>query len=496
LIDEKWDGAGRHKFNIEVPAGLLKTKGNVLLISAPGDTGAAAEVNYLDWFDITYPKLTQAQDDSLAFDLSAAMPGNTLQMVNFSGLIHIFDVTVPTETVILSDTSPEKSILFSGETGHRYIAVGPGGFLKPADLAPAALNPDLRTPDSGADYVVIGPQDLIQPLYALLDWRKSQGLKVVSVPVEAVYDQFNGGFTEPEAIQAFMIYASKYWHPAPQYLLLVGDATYDPRGYISTVEANRLPAIFVNTKFGGETASDVLLGDVNGDRRPELAVGRIPAQTVEQVETIINKTLAYEKSTLAEDWRYRVLAIADGQESNFKRDAQTFLDRVSSPYKGMIYSPEAGVNNAQFKVKDYFKEGYGLIAYFGHGSVNMWGKDRIFTTEDVADLSNLTRLPVVLNMTCLTGLFTHPKVMSMMETLLWHDNGGAVAVLAPTSLTLASSQSVLSQAFIDTWVQRAGATVGDIFLEAQQKVPGNTQDLEDVLLTFLLFGDPALKLLP
>lgn len=116
--------------------------------------------------------------------------------------------------------------------------------------------------------------------------------------------------------------------------------------------------------------------------------------------------------------------------------------------------------------------------------------------EDVNNLANITQLPVVINMTCLTGLFIHPKVISMMETLLWFNNGGAVAVLAPTSLTLASSQSVLSQAFIDTWMQRSEETLGDIFLKSQQMVPGNNEDAQEVLLTFLLFGDPALRVYP
>lgn len=496
LINEKWDGTGRRNLETEVPAGLLKAKGNVLIISAPGDTGAAAEVNYLDWFDVKYPRLAQAQDDSLAFNITTAMPETTLHLTNFSSPVHIFDVTTPTETVVLTDTSKEKSLLYTGETKHRYIAVGPSGFLKPVDLARAVLTPDLRAPDSGADYVAIGPQDLLQPLTPLLDWRKSQGLKVISVPVEAIYDQFTGGFPEPEAIQVFMTYASKSWHPAPRYLLLVGDATYDPRGYISTPEANRLPVVFVVTRYGGETASDVILGDVNGDRKPDLAVGRIPAQTAEQVKALVNKILTYEQFAAPEAWRYRVLAIADGQDASFRKDAQSFLDQVQRPYTGLIYTPEAGVRDAQLKVKDYFNEGFGLIAYFGHGSINMWGKDRIFMAEDVNNLANITQLPVVINMTCLTGLFIHPKVISMMETLLWFNNGGAVAVLAPTSLTLASSQSVLSQAFIDTWMQRSEETLGDIFLKSQQMVPGNNEDAQEVLLTFLLFGDPALRVYP
>jgi hypothetical protein len=47
-----------------------------------------------------------------------------------------------------------------------------------------------------------------------------------------------------------------------------------------------------------------------------------------------------------------------------------------------------------------------LVNYIGHGSINQWGKDLIFTTADAAALANGKCLPVVINMTCLTGLFT------------------------------------------------------------------------------------------
>jgi hypothetical protein len=96
-------------------------------------------------------------------------------------------------------------------------------------------------------------------------------------------------------------------------------------------------------------------------------------------------------------------------------------------------------------------------------------------------------------MTCLTGLFTHPKVQSLTEALLWKADGGAVAVLAPTSLTLTSDQSFLSKALVQAYLNDRAARLGDVFLQAQRDVPVQDEGTQDVLRTFLLFGDPALK---
>jgi hypothetical protein len=492
VVDDKWDGAGRREFDADIPAGVLREGKNTVQLDAPGDTGAAAEINYLDWIEFRYPRQAIAEHDFLAFETNAESASSPLHLRNFSGSISVVDVTVPTDPRRIEPSDGEKNILFTGETGHRYIAVGSNGILKPTRITPLVISPGLTEPGMGADYVAIGPQDLLQPLSPLLDWRASKGLKVLSVPVEAVYDQFGEGFPEPGAIQTFMIFAAQHWQPSPRFLLLVGDATYDPRGYISNAEANRLPVIFVQTNFGGETASDVLLGDIDSDEIPDLAVGRMPAQTPDQIKILVEKILRYEQSGSGGDWRDRVLVIADGQDSSFRNDAQDFLDHVIAPYHGVLYAPEAGVKNATENVKAYFEDGYALISYFGHGSINMWGKDKIFMANDVETLSNLEKMPVIINMTCLTGLFIHPKVTSLMETLLWYDKGGAVAMLAPTSLTLPSDQNYLGQELIDAFMQSPSFTLGEIYLHAQRKVPANKSGVHEVLLTFLLFGDPGL----
>jgi hypothetical protein len=123
----------------------------------------------------------------------------------------------------------------------------------------------------------------------------------------------------------------------------------------------------------------------------------------------------------------------------------------------------------------------------------MWGKDRLFLADDVASLSNDKYLPVMINMTCLTGFFIHPKVTSLTETFLWKSKGGAIAILAPTSPTLPNSQSLLSNALADALSQNPDKTLGQVFLQAQRQIP-LAASTRDVLLTFLLFGDPALRL--
>ncbi len=122
----------------------------------------------------------------------------------------------------------------------------------------------------------------------------------------------------------------------------------------------------------------------------------------------------------------------------------------------------------------------------------MWGKDKLFTVEDVLTLADNQSPPVVVNMTCLTGLFTHPKAESLAEVMLWKADGGAVALLAPSSLTLPGDQSYLSDALVDALFSNPDARLGEIHLNARRQVPSDSSGALDVMNTYMLFGDPAL----
>ena len=230
IADERWDGRGEHIIEANFDPSSLKEGVNQVAVEIPGDTGLAAELNYLDWVEIVYPRLLIAVYDRLDF----VSPGGEQVVNGFSAPPAVYQVTVPEQAQRLDPLNAESAggkytVRLPSTVGERYIAVGPQGYLKPSRLVPFVDTPDLRQPDLGADYLAVGPADLIAPLQPLLDFRRSLGLQTLAVPVDAVYDQFNYGYAEPQAVQQLMKYAAQSWQPSPRYLLLVGDASYDPR---------------------------------------------------------------------------------------------------------------------------------------------------------------------------------------------------------------------------------------------------------------------------
>jgi hypothetical protein len=73
--------------------------------------------------------------------------------------------------------------------------------------------------------------EALEPLRQL---RESQGLRVALIDIEDLYDEFSFGNKSPRAIKDFLASAKARWSRAPRFVLLVGDASFDPRNYLGS----------------------------------------------------------------------------------------------------------------------------------------------------------------------------------------------------------------------------------------------------------------------
>ena len=490
LADESWDGIGLHTIDTEIPEGVLLDGENLLTLEAPGDTGVGADIVLLDWIALETPQRPAAVANHLAIN----GPGGNLTLEGFDAPLVVYDVSDPFDTFRVPVEGAGADFRLATDLGRRYFAVGEEGYMSPAGVHPVQTLPALWAVSTEVDYLAVGPPELLEPLEPLLEHRESQGLRTLAVPIQTVYDEFNHGLAEPEAVRSLLQYAAANWAVAPRYLLLVGDGSHDPRGYQAPPEANWLPSFFLFSTYGGETVSDLEFVKLDEDPFPDLAVGRFPARTPEQVETAVEKTLAYENQPADEGWQRRILAISDGQEASFQRDAETFLAHFSAEFQPELYAAPAGDTSASSEIETYLEDGVLLMSYFGHGSVTQLGKDSLFSNQDGEALRNGDRLPIMVNITCLAGLFSHPQAVSLSEVMLFNPRGGAVAALGATSLTLPVDQALLSSALVEQLLVSPDARLGDLLLGAQRTLPAERAGALEVMDTFLLFGDPALQL--
>ena len=157
----------------------------------------------------------------------------------------------------------------------------------------------------------------------LLERRAQQGHKTALIDVEDLDDEFTFGQKSPWAIKAFLVNAQATWASPPRFVVLVGNASADPRSYLrhsaadSTLDyvpdADFVPTKMVSTR-ALKTASDDWFVDADEDGIPELAaIGRLSVLTAGQASAVAAKLLAYER-TPPTSWTKNVLFVADAKD--------------------------------------------------------------------------------------------------------------------------------------------------------------------------------------
>ncbi len=504
VYDETWDGRNLQEIVAPLPKGLIREGQNQVTLSLPGDTGAIIDTVALEAVQLDYTQTVSAQEDRASW---WAPEGEHDFGVNGFGSsdVQVWDVTQPDNPAQLTGYVAEKegasyAVRFADNaTGARhYIAATPRAMLHTADVTPWRGS-GLPTPAEGADYIVIAYPKFVDALKPLVEKRQADGLRVVVATTDQIYDAFSNGRPEPQGIKDFLYAAYRNWpSPAPRFVLLVGDASYDYRDVLQGKFKDLVPTYLLDTTYVGETASDnwfVRFGSDPEDYRPSLAIGRLPAQNVNQLDAMVNKILRYEEAPPGGDWRSRALLVADDDETTFTTmsdilasDYLTHTYQVEKVYIGQIPDPNAAVLHA-------FNDGVSFVNYVGHGSLDVWGAEKALKSADLAKLNNTDgRWPLLVTMTCLTGYFHHPNADSLGELLLRAPEKGIVAALVPTSESITSHQQPLAEAFYRELFKDEPITIGEAMMRAKQSMPENGKMYRDVIETFNLLGDPAMHL--
>ena len=114
--------------------------------------------------------------------------------------------------------------------------------------------------------------------------------------------------------------------PGFNYLLFIGDATYDYLNHFTELPyQNFMPAFETEESLDPIRSfpSDdyfALLDDTEGDNligAIDIAIGRLPVSTAEEVMAIVKKIIHYDTDpTTLNDWRMRVVMVADDEDAN------------------------------------------------------------------------------------------------------------------------------------------------------------------------------------
>jgi hypothetical protein len=338
-------------------------------------------------------------------------------------------------------------------------------------------------------------------LVELVALRESQGLSVAVEDIQAIYDAFGDGLPDPSALKAYLAHAYEAWSTRPVYVLLVGDGTSDPKRYQNSSSMTFIPPFLADVDpWAGETASDNRYVTLEGDDNlPEMLIGRLPVNSLAEAQALISKIVQYSTSPEPGVWSGLAGYIADNRDGS--GDFPKLLESLITQFQGPTLMPQrryfdpekdspAEFHNSLEKAWNF---GSSAMVYAGHASIFQWAVENFIHVEDIRDLANDSRLPVILELTCFTGSFQVPGFETFDESLLRHPSGGVIAAWGSTGLGISTGHRWLAEGFLKDTFSNPDSNLGSATLAGKLDLAAEGA-YTDLIDTFTLLGDPAMQL--
>jgi hypothetical protein len=204
------------------------------------------------------------------------------------------------------------------------------------------------------------------------------------------------------------------------------------------------------------------------------------------VQQLIEHTIQYETAAASG----RALFAIDDSSPEFATLVESILTASAFPREGsqLLIGPQPAELAASWQ------DGAWLATYAGHGSLQLWSKDEMLAIATLPSLLAGSEQPIVLQLTCLTGLFAHPQITSLSEAMITNENGPAL-IVAATSLTLSTHQKPFAVALLDALQDPSVSRMGDALQLARRTLDVDNVGLREINDTFTLFGDPSTRII-
>ena len=529
----EWEGQTEYIIEIAMPQSSLHRQ-NYLELRCRDDNGTYSKIHndprytgpewdvYLNWIEVDYWREFVPRSNTLEFSTETIPPvTKTVQysIAGFSGReVEVFQIDRAGAIAkiinprVVAAADGDYTVIFEDKVLQptRYIVKNVFVSTVPTDIVEDQPS-TLHDPANRVDYIMITHKNFRESTERLADFRRKQGLDVIVVDVEDIYDEFSYGVFDPKAIKRFLRYAYFNWDKIPTYVLLMGDAHWDYK-YIKHqyyVEYETYPRIYVPTYHApslpyGEAALDHRFVTIDGDDvLPDMFIGRIPAESADEADGVVDKIIRYESDPHRGQWQSRILLAADDDKSksgdevfeNSRKELvesfipvgyesiEAYLRRIREPYL------------ARNMIVTEFNKGVVVAEYSGHGGIHHWAHEGIFHVSDVGRLQNYNKYPFVITTTCDNGYFDNPMSKSIMEVFLEEKRRGAVACFSATRLTYGQGNAAFDKILYPKIFGDGEPTLGKIVAEAKI-------DFINLGMTswigsaeqYTLFGDPATRL--
>ncbi|MCS6935530.1 MAG: C25 family cysteine peptidase [Chitinophagales bacterium] len=518
----------QYRINLETftisPSQIIN--GNNIVNFKDAGTGISLRQNTVCFVELTYPRQFNFNNaNTFYFQLGASLASRYLEITNFNdnGLKPVlYDLTngYRLQSNDPPGTSPLRFLL-PPSTIVRELAIlsgGQGSYTTVTSVTPYVFD-NLASLSRQGDYIIISHSKLMTPLQGINyveEYRKFRD--VVANPatgkytarvinIDTLYDQFAYGIQKsPLAIRNFIRWARDNWQIKPRFVFLIGkgremDKVRNPN---SADYAQCLIPSF------GYPASDNLLAASRESDTMMIQIGRLAAETPQQVKDYLQKVKDYEEqlnfyptcdNINAKDWQKQIMHLGGGttlteqnlfkfylseyekiaEDTSWGANVHTFTKQGSQP---LSQSVSDIINNR-------IKEGVSIINFFGHSGNNVFD----FSTDIPQNYQNYKKYPLFISNGCYAGNI-HDKFQSSSEQFVFEPNKAAIAFLSTTSLSVSSGLHAFVTAYYLAFSRSMyRKTMGESLVRAFNNVltkPSSTHFDKMVAFEMTFHGDPAL----
>lgn len=196
-------------------------------------------------------------------------------------------------------------------------------------------------------------------------------------------------------------------HSSLKYVLLLGDTSI-------------IPTFYSDSPLAEDPVSTDFPYTLHIDYEPQLAVGRIPAENLEELNSWYNKLLAYEENMISD---HDFLFFGNTQDF----DAYTY--NQIEPVEDEGYNVIQAKTDIPNPIANYLNAGAAFSAFYGHGSLLSFAS--IFSVDDLYRLNNSEKPTVLFSGGCDTVNYSG-IVKTITERLVTNFGNGAVAAMGAT----------------------------------------------------------------
>jgi hypothetical protein len=448
-------------------------------------------------FTLKYPRALNAA----AGHLTATLPaGKTVRVTGLHGTqVSVWRVGPGAPQVVahasVRPSGSTDTVSFATPRAGTYIVSDAQSLRQPASIS-AQLSPSSLLKGT-AQLLVIAPHAFTSAIAPLAAYHSQHGVTIKVASVESVYARFSSDVVDPNAIASYIKDAQSSL--GTQYVLLVGGDTYDPLHYLhctakacpgNPTDDSYIPSLYTRDDYYGQIPSDELYA--GGTAGPTVAIGRIPAITVEQVNVAVQKTLAVLQSGAGS---HTAVFAAGDEEPDFEQTSQELAANLPSDYTVTdAYEHDNSSATAKSTLLTSIDAGTLLVNYVGHGNLEQWGNPPALLTVGEARKLSTGTPGVFLGWGCQTAYHIDPTELSLNVSLLFQPNSGAFLTLGSTGLDLPEPQAVLAK---HLYAEIFGSTstvstIGDALRQAEVESLAESTSTIQPIESYELFGDPLL----